>query len=194
MLEKIKIGVSGLSNKIQLYRMGKDPRDALETKDITTDAVAAVVEHLIAKPGMMAALEATHTKYGASRFVVTLKVQPIPDLGTLIQATQRPCDLLPAFWKELARLNTEKAIDSITEHFCDEDVQIYSLIASAKSGEWPDEADPVWDRHEVFEYINGVLMEQLDVEGHPFNFYFGANEGDGSDYGFWKNETPSEQS
>lgn len=54
MLKKVKIGVSPLSNRIQLYRMGKDPRDALETLDVTGPVYGAVIEHMLegAEPGV----------------------------------------------------------------------------------------------------------------------------------------------
>lgn len=46
-LHKIKIGVSPLSKRIQLYRMGKSPTDALESKDCTGEVYGAVIEHMM---------------------------------------------------------------------------------------------------------------------------------------------------
>ena len=50
-LDMIKVSCSPLSNRIQLYRMGRRSTDtALETKDVTTEALIAVIEHLMATP------------------------------------------------------------------------------------------------------------------------------------------------
>ena len=46
-LHKIKIGVSPLSKRIMLYRMGKSPTDALESKDCTNEVYGAVIEHMM---------------------------------------------------------------------------------------------------------------------------------------------------
>lgn len=186
MLEKIKIGTSPLSNRVNLYRMGKDPLNALETKDVTTEAVSSVVEHLLGKPAFQAVLEARHNKFGAARFIISVRVEGIPDLGTVIQGTHRTQDLLPAFWRELYRLAPEMAMSSIEEYFHDEDSQLVALIRAAADDKWPDDNDLVWGRYEVGEYINGVIMEQLDQKAQPHGLYFGASEGDGSDYGYWK--------
>lgn len=185
MLSKIKIGNSPLTNTIQLYRMGKDPQAALESLDITKDAVAAVVENLLKRPNNNAILTATHEKHGKCKFIVSVQIQGVPTLGTLISGTQRSQDLLPAFWRELHRIDPKLAVQSIEEHFHDEAQPLADLITAAKDNVWPADDDPVWDMHEVFEYINGVIFDLLDVEGQREGFYFGSTEGDGSDYGFW---------
>lgn len=46
-LNKIKVGVSPLSNTILMYRMGKSPIDALETKDVTGEVYGAVIHHML---------------------------------------------------------------------------------------------------------------------------------------------------
>ena len=46
-LHKIKLGVSPLTKRIQLYRMGKSPTDALESKDVTGMVYGAVIEHMM---------------------------------------------------------------------------------------------------------------------------------------------------
>lgn len=46
-LEKIKIGVSPLSKRIMMYRMGKSTIDALESKDCTGEVYGAVIEHMM---------------------------------------------------------------------------------------------------------------------------------------------------
>lgn len=56
-LNQIKVGCSPLTRKIQLYRMGKDSHAALETKDVTEDAVSAVIEHLLSRPDGTAGMQ-----------------------------------------------------------------------------------------------------------------------------------------
>lgn len=185
MLNKIKIGNSPLTNTVQLYRMGKDPHAALESKDITADAVAAVVENLLKRPNNEAVLTATHEKHGKCKFIIGVRIEGVPAEGTLISGTQRPQDLLPAFWRELHRLDPHLAHESIQEHFHDEGRPLCDLITAAANDKWPEDDDPVWDMPEVFEYINGVIIDLLDIEGQGEGFYFGTTEGDGSDYGFW---------
>lgn len=46
-LKKIKIGVSPLSKRIMLYRMGASKVDALETRDVTGEVYGAVIEHMM---------------------------------------------------------------------------------------------------------------------------------------------------
>lgn len=46
-LHGIKIGVSPLTKRINLYRMGKSATDALETRDATGEIYGAVIEHMM---------------------------------------------------------------------------------------------------------------------------------------------------
>lgn len=46
-LHKIRVGVSPLSKRIMLYRMGKSPTDALESKDFTGQIYGAVIEEMM---------------------------------------------------------------------------------------------------------------------------------------------------
>lgn len=77
-LDKIKVACSGLSNRIQLYRMGSDPLVAIETKDVTTEALAASVEHLMNRPDMVWAMIANHAGK-KKRFTLTLEVSDEPE-------------------------------------------------------------------------------------------------------------------
>jgi hypothetical protein len=50
-LDSIKVSCSPLTNNIQLYRMGKRSSDnALESKDVTIEAVGALIDHLMRLP------------------------------------------------------------------------------------------------------------------------------------------------
>lgn len=46
-MDKFKIGVSGLTHQIYLYRMGKDPQFALDKRVIESEVFAAVIEYLL---------------------------------------------------------------------------------------------------------------------------------------------------
>lgn len=84
------------------------------------------------------------------------------DFGSVSTATMRPEDLIPAFvWK------LERLVDG-DEH--------KDLIAEANAIEDYDS-----------EQADEVLTELFDAldEAAPQYGYFGANEGDGADYGFW---------
>ena len=87
-----------------------------------------------------------------------------PELGTIIHATMRPEDLIPAFMDALKEYNPERLI-----HFD---------ITEVTNEEWieanPEEAG--WVLEDLFNYLE---------EAVPEGYYFGAHEGDGSDFGFW---------
>lgn len=78
-LDKIKVACSGLTNRIQLYRMGNDPLNALEAKDVTNEALGASVEHLMSRPGMVWAMTAMH-EGKKKRFTLTLEVTDEPEV------------------------------------------------------------------------------------------------------------------
>ena len=77
-------------------------------------------------------------------------------IGTLISGTHRTQDLIPVFLEQLGREDTTLPGD-------DDD-------------EW-------WYSEEAQEYVHG-LFDELDATSPPY-CYFGAHEGDGSDFGFW---------
>lgn len=189
-LENIKIGYSALTKSIRLYRMGKDPRDALETRDATHEAISVLAELLLGQPNKSTGFTAKHSDLGAGRFELSLKFIPQPDTGTLVHASYRARDLLPAFYEELERLEPGKALAVVQEHLHDEDAELVSVIEIAGRKAWGEISDEVWDRLETREVVD-CLMHELDVKGQEHGLYFGAHEGDGSDYGFWEN--PAEE-
>lgn len=187
MLEKVKLGPTSVGPGIRMFRMGKHPSESLESRDATTETVSAVVEYLLLKEGNVAAIEAKHAELGSARFIVKLEMVPIPDIGTIIHATHRAQDLLPAFYAELHRLDQDLAMKTVKDHMHDEDAPLLAFIAYAGRQSWPEDNDPVWDRLEIRELIDNLIYE-LDQIGQPLGYYFGTTEGDGSDFGFWKVE------
>jgi len=95
-------------------------------------------------------------------------------IGTLIHGTLRDEDLLEAFADELDRLSAGD--DSPLRR--PESVEARALLAIG-ADEWSEE------QHLDAEYlINETLFYALN-EYAPPHVYFGAHEGDGSDFGFW---------
>lgn len=77
-LDKIKVACSGLSNRIQLYRMGSDPQVALETKDVTNEAMGAAIEHVMSHAGQTYAMLANHAGK-RKRFTLSLEISDEPE-------------------------------------------------------------------------------------------------------------------
>lgn len=89
-------------------------------------------------------------------------------LGSISHGTMREADLIPSFTRHLEWL-TQAGRNDRTDRQT-------KLIA---------EADAVEDfDSEEAGYILEALFDALD-EFSPEGAYFGANEGDGSDYGYW---------
>lgn len=87
-------------------------------------------------------------------------------LGTISHATMRTEDLIPCFLDILKELDTNKAYVSVIK----EGEQIIS--------------NEDWDSENTSMYLNDDLWEALSNFAPPY-CYFGAHEGNGSDYGFW---------
>jgi hypothetical protein len=90
--------------------------------------------------------------------------------GTLIHGTLRDEDLLQAFSDELARIDVAKFLE-VTKA----DAHLFTSYSTAEIVE------------ELGEYVTDVINDLMDAlnEYAPTGYYFGAIEGDGSDFGFW---------
>ena len=88
-------------------------------------------------------------------------------IGTISHGTLRSEDLIPAFLDEL---DDETAATIIAE---------YPEYEAASE----DEDHEFWTSEEA-SWMVDALFDALNDVAPPF-CYFGANEGDGSDYGFW---------
>lgn len=91
-----------------------------------------------------------------------------PRIGSVSHGTLLTIDLLEAFADELNRIETER--DDVQE--------AYAVITLHNAG-WLNIADS----EEAQELVND-LQDALN-EFAPAYCYFGTNEGDGSDFGYW---------
>jgi len=102
---------------------------------------------------------------------MTTKVQ----IGTIIHATHRPQDLVPAFIAELRRLGVSfETVEDVIDH---------ELREYLKDENRADD-DPWWDSEDCAYLLNETLFDALNGYA-PVGCYFGAHPGDGSDFGFW---------
>ena len=93
-----------------------------------------------------------------------VRVSMKAEIGTVIHGTLRAEDLIPAFADELK--------------FLDEKGYFASLVKEAnKFKDWEDCEECEW----LLERLEDALNEFA-----PEDCYFGSNDGDGTDFGFWK--------
>jgi len=95
-------------------------------------------------------------------------IRPKVRLGTVIHGTMREEDLIPAFLEELEAIDRDRAA-SFWE-------KIPAEALEDPENDWWGSEEAYWMLEELFEALN---------EYAPPYVYFGALEGDGSDYGFW---------
>jgi hypothetical protein len=108
-------------------------------------------------------------------------------VGTVIERTQRPFDLIPAFIRELRRVAGESAVSAVIKEcassdgpsfasFMDMDYSWNRAEDDAELAAYLESDDCAWD-------VN-ALVDALNAEA-PSYLYFGAHESDGADYGYW---------
>ena len=90
-------------------------------------------------------------------------------VGTVIQGTLQPEDLLQAFTDKLAVLDPEQAREIRRQHT--------DILEASREG-WSE------GEYEAAGTLLHVLMDAL-TENAPEGFFFGSHPGDGSDFGFW---------
>ena len=96
-------------------------------------------------------------------------------IGTIISATHRPQDLVPAFVAELRRLGVSfETVEDVIDH---------ELREYLKDENRADD-DAWWNSEDCAHLLNETLSDALN-EHAPVLCYFGAHPGDGSDFGFW---------
>lgn len=94
---------------------------------------------------------------------------------TVSRATLRPFDLFPTF---LGVINGTPEHDTI---MTDNPIIVDALT---------DEGHVFWDSDECI-YIINELFDSLNSYA-PDGYYFGAHEGDGSDFGYWESNEDDE--
>ena len=90
--------------------------------------------------------------------------------GTLIRATMRSQDLIPAFMSAIRETAEYAQMLNVVPAYALED----------------DDAE-YWDSEECSMLLNEELFDILNHYA-PDGYYFGAHIGDGSDYGYWESE------
>lgn len=98
--------------------------------------------------------------------------------GTLIHGTANPAHLIPAF------MNAGRHTVEYTQM-----VSIPNSIVPSEAME--DDEHEFWRTDQAQDLVI-ELMDILDSYA-PNGYYFGAHEGDGSDYGFWECEECNEE-
>lgn len=102
--------------------------------------------------------------------MITKKEGILIELGTVSHGTMRDEHLMRSFEREIQFLTTPESFSALR----------HQRKLWKKSGKF-------WKS----EYV-GYLFDLLDYLA-PEDCYFGATEGDGSDYGFWKIEDDGEE-
>lgn len=88
-----------------------------------------------------------------------------PHAGTVISGTMRPEDLIPAFMAKLNELNAERAAELAGQRTVLAQRGVDSFVAD----------------HCYLDDLQDALADLA-----PEGWYFGSIEGDGADYGFWR--------
>lgn len=95
---------------------------------------------------------------------------------SVICATLLVSDLVPTFLDVIRE----------TEEYC-QLIQSLSGDLSVITDAGADYRDERWESEEMSYFLNEELWYVLNLYA-PEGYYFGATEGDGSDFGYWKNE------
>ena len=93
-------------------------------------------------------------------------------IGSVSHGTLRNEDLIPVFFDLLCDIDSKRAIKDFST-----DVDMFAENAD-EDGNYSDE-----DQEEI-SYVVEEMMDALDEYAPPY-MYFGAHQGDGSDFGFW---------
>lgn len=103
--------------------------------------------------------------------------RPKAEPGSVIHATLRNEDLIPAFLDKLRTLDNKRAL-----RFKDSHTAMSSAIEDLENGE----TNPYWNTEEATEDCNDLadILGEYAPDGH----YFGSHPGDVSDFGYWECE------
>jgi hypothetical protein len=106
--------------------------------------------------------------------------------GSVISATMRPEDLIPAFLDALDAIKEAFSLDASVPE-ADRVETIARLDAEMGRIEQRMQSPGYWDGEDV-NWDLEFLFDELDNFA-PDGCYFGAHPGDGADYGFWTVES-----
>lgn len=110
-----------------------------------------------------------------------MKTQRKPQLGTISHATLRSCDLIEAFADELRYLDHEAYLEILNDwRDCMPHTGGEDYLAEMNLEAWCDSRIDTEDPCYLIEELSDALNDLA-----PDFCYFGAHEGDGSDFGFW---------
>ena len=95
---------------------------------------------------------------------------------SVIHATLRTCDLVHSF------LDVIKETPEYTQIILTNNSDLGVIFDPTA-----DDHDPRWESEYMQYFLNEELFDTLNNYA-PEGYYFGAHEGDGSDFGYWKIE------
>ena len=96
---------------------------------------------------------------------------------SVIRATLRPQDLIPAFLHVIKE--TPEYVQIIQSNIPELSIIFDPTPFNDNDERWGDEY--------IHYFLNETLFDVLNLYA-PEGYYFGAIEGDGSDFGYWKNQ------
>lgn len=96
--------------------------------------------------------------------------------GSISHGTMRPEDLVPIFIEKLEELNSNIMFNLREWRLIDK------IINNSVVPLYLEE-----ENSDLISLIMEELFDELDILS-PADYYFGANEGDGTDYGWWSHE------
>ena len=106
--------------------------------------------------------------------------------GTMIRATLRPQDLIPAFVRAFLRMRYT-GFDCRTELSRMVDDTPIAYNPESNTIRYPGDDHEWWESEDAALLVNEDLIDALNDFAPPGD-YFGAHPGDGSDFGYWENE------
>ena len=103
-------------------------------------------------------------------------------LGSISHGTLRPSDLVESFWSELEfRIGR---FDWFKDSTIAERDKFVSALWDISETVWPGDDGSMTDDDETISAAVDELAELLQYFAPPY-CYFGAHDGDGSDFGYW---------
>ena len=139
---------------------------------VAVSPLARRIESLEQKENLPCVL-APGTSYGVRRTKQPQKnMQTEQYIGSISHGTLRTCDLLPVFLDAVEQFAPAHHEALMVQPFS----FIPDYVQDEEDSEW-------WDSDEAAEKLE--QLTEILQENAPEGTYFGAHEGDGSEFGFW---------